>query len=52
VWLSVPRSGKEIEVDMREVAGVDDAERELLAAMHREGACFTEGIAMPHLSKR
>jgi hypothetical protein len=50
VWLAAPCSGKEIEVDMREVTGVDDAGRELLAAMHRAGACFTtEGLAMTTL---
>jgi hypothetical protein len=50
VWLSAPCSSKEIEVDMREVTGVDDAGRELLAAMHRAGACFTaEGVAMTAL---
>ena len=50
VWLSVPCSGKEIEVDIREVTGVDDAGRELLAAMQRAGACFTaEGVAMTTL---
>ena len=49
-WLSAPCSGKEIEVDIREVTGVDDAGRELLAAMHRAGACFTaEGLAMTTL---
>jgi hypothetical protein len=46
-WLSAPCSGKEIEVDMREVTGVDDAGRELLAAMHKAGVCFTvQGVAM------
>ena len=50
VWLSAPCSGKDIEVDMREVTGVDDAGRELLAAMYRAGACFTtEGVAMTAL---
>jgi hypothetical protein len=50
VWLSAPCSGKEIEVDMRDVTGVDDAGRELLAAMHRAGACFTaQGVAMTAL---
>jgi hypothetical protein len=50
VWLSAPCSGKEIEVDMREVTGVDDAGRELLAAMHRAGVCFTaQGVAMTAL---
>jgi hypothetical protein len=38
VWLSASCSGKEIEVDVREVTGVDDAGRELLAAMHNTGA--------------
>ena len=52
VWLSAPCSCKEIEVDMREVTGVDDAGRELLGAMHRAGACFTaEGLAMAALIK-
>ena len=50
VWLSAICSGKEIEVDMREVTGVDDAGRKLLAAMLRAGACFTaEGVAMTTL---
>lgn len=50
VWLSAPCSGKEVEVDMRQVTGVDDAGRELLAAMHRAGACFTaKGLAMTEL---
>ena len=50
VWRSVWCSGKEIEVDIREVTGVDDAGRELLAAMHLAGACFTaEGVAMTAL---
>jgi hypothetical protein len=50
VWLSAPCSDKAIEVDMKEVTGVDDAGRELLAAMHRAGACFTaEGVAMTAL---
>ena len=50
VWLSAPCSGEEIEVDMRQVTGVDNSGRELLAAMHRAGACFTaEGLAMTAL---
>ena len=49
-WLSARCLGKEIEVDMRQVTGVDDAGRELLAAMHRAGACFTaKGLAMTAL---
>lgn len=50
VWRSTPCAGKEIEVDLREVTGVDGAGRELLAAMHRAGAHFTaEGVAMTAL---
>ena len=50
VWLSTPCSGKEIQVDMREVTGVDDAGRGLLAAMHKAGVCFTaQGVAMTAL---
>ena len=50
VWLSAPCLGKEIEVDMREVTGVDAAGRELLAAMHKAGVCFTaQGVAMTAL---
>lgn len=37
-WRSCSWSGKQIEVDMREVIGIDDAGRELLAAMHQAGA--------------
>ena len=50
VWLSTPCSGKVIEVDMRQVTGVDDAGRELLAAIHRAGGCFSaKGVAMTAL---
>jgi hypothetical protein len=50
VWRSAPCSGKEIELDMREVTGVDDAGRALLAAMYKAGACFTaQGVAMTAL---
>jgi hypothetical protein len=37
-WRSSSWPGKQIEVDMREVTGIDDAGRELLAAMHQAGA--------------
>src|SRR5260221_9797683 len=37
-WRSASCSGKEIEVDMTEVTGVDSAGRDLLVAMHRAGA--------------
>src|SRR5579862_3295761 len=50
VWLSAPCSGKEIEVDMRGVTGVDDAGRNLLIAMHEAGAHFVaQGVAMTAL---
>ena len=50
VWRSTPCSGKQIEVDMREVTGVDDAGRTLLAVMHRSGArLITEGVWMTAL---
>lgn len=38
VWGSVARSGKQIEVDLNEVTGVDAAGRRLLASMHEAGA--------------
>lgn len=37
-WRSASCSGKEIEVDMTEVTGVDSAGHDLLVAMHRAGA--------------
>jgi hypothetical protein len=50
VWRSASCSGKEIELDMREVTGIDDAGRELLVAMHQAGAGFVvEGVAMTAL---
>ena len=50
VWLSAPCSGKHIEVDMRDVTGVDDAGQKLLIAMHEAGAHFvTRGVAMTAL---
>lgn len=50
VWGSALCSGKEIEVDMREVTGVDHAGRELLAAMHHAGAhLITKGVWMTAL---
>ena len=38
VWRSASCSGKEIEVDMTEVTGLDSAGRDLLVAMHHAGA--------------
>jgi hypothetical protein len=50
VWRSAPCSGKEIELDMREVTGIDDTGRELLIAMHQAGAHFVaQGVAMTAL---
>ena len=47
VWRSVSCPCKEIELDMREVTGIDDAGRELLAAMHKAGASFAaQGVAL------
>jgi hypothetical protein len=47
IWRSAPYSGEEVEVDMREVTGVDDAGRELLAAMHHAGArLIAKGVWM------
>jgi len=49
-WHSASCSGKEIEVDVREVTGVDGAGRELLAAMHRAGArLIAKGVWMTAL---
>jgi hypothetical protein len=50
VWHSESCCGKEIEVDMREVTGVDGAGRELLAAMHHAGArLIAKGVWMTAL---
>lgn len=49
-WRASFRSDKQIEVDMRQVTGVDDAGRELLLAMHQAGArLVAEGVAMTAL---
>ena len=46
-WRSSLWPGKEIEVDMREVVGIDDAGRELLTAMHQAGAhLIAKGVWM------
>jgi hypothetical protein len=50
VWRSAACSGEEIEVDIREVTGLDDAGYMLLAAMHEAGARFAaQGVAMTAL---
>lgn len=46
-WRPFSSSDKQIEVDMRQVTGVDDAGRQLLSAMHQAGArLVAEGVAM------
>ena len=50
VWHPALYSGKEIEVDMREVTGIDAAGRDLLVAMHEAGArLIADGVAMTAL---
>jgi hypothetical protein len=49
-WRSSLCSGKQIEIDMRELTGVDDAGRELLLAMHLAGVrLVVEGVWMKAL---
>lgn len=49
-WRSFSCSDKQIEVDIRQVTGVDDAGRKLLSAMHHAGArLVAEGVAMAAL---
>lgn len=49
-WRSAPCSGKQIEIDMREVTAVDNAGRDLLTAMHHAGArLIARGVAMTAL---
>ena len=46
VWRSVRCSGKQIEVDLNELIGVDAAGRRLLASMHEAGASLrARGVA-------
>jgi hypothetical protein len=49
-WRSSLRSGRQIELDMRQLTGVDDAGRELLLAMHLAGVrLVVEGVWMKGL---
>ena len=49
-WRSSSWPDKQIEVDMRQVTGVDDAGRELLSAMHQAGArLIAQGVEMTAL---
>jgi hypothetical protein len=49
-WRSAPISGRPVEIDMRDVTGVDEAGRCLLRAMNQAGARFiAKGVAMEAL---
>jgi len=49
-WRSAPLSGRAVELDMREVTGIDEAGRCLLQAMKDAGARFiAKGVAMEAL---
>ena len=49
-WRSSMCSGKQIEIDVRELTGIDDCGRELLAAMHAAGArLIVQGVWMKAL---
>jgi len=49
-WRSSLRPGRKIEVDLRQLTGVDDAGRDLLAAIHLSRACLiVEGVWMTAL---
>ena len=49
-WRSAPASGRPVEIDMREVTGIDEAGRCLLRAMNQAGARFiAKGVAMEAL---
>src|SRR5690349_11977455 len=49
-WRSVATAGKEIEIDLKQVTGVDEAGVELLKTMHRAGArLLTCGVMMTAL---
>jgi hypothetical protein len=44
-WRASLRPDRKIEVDLRQLTGVDNAGRDLLAAIHRAGACLiVEGV--------
>jgi hypothetical protein len=49
-WRSAPVSGRPVEIDMREVTGIDKAGLCLLQAMNQAGARFiAKGVAMEAL---
>jgi hypothetical protein len=50
IWHSAQPCGKQIEIDMREVTGIDEAGRCLLRAMSQAGAhLIAKGVAMEAL---
>ena len=50
IWRSATCSGNEVEVDMRDVTGVDSPGRDLLSAMHQAGArLIANGVEMTAL---
>ena len=49
-WRSAPVSGRPVEIDIREVTGIDEAGRWLLRTMNQAGARFiAKGVAMQAL---
>ena len=45
-WRSAPVRGRRVEIDLREVTGIDAAGLSLLRAMNQAGACFiANGVA-------
>ena len=49
-WRSAPVSGRQVEIDMREVTWIDEAGLRLLQAMNEAGARFiAKGVAMEAL---
>jgi hypothetical protein len=49
-WRSAPVSGRQVEIDMREVTWIDEAGLRLLQAMNEAGARFiAKGVAMKAL---
>jgi hypothetical protein len=49
-WRSAPVSGRAVEIDMREVTGIDESGRSLLRAMNEAGVrLIAKGVAMEAL---
>ena len=49
-WRSAQVSGRRVDVDLREVTGIDEAGRRLLQVMNQAGACFVaKGVAVEAL---